>query len=613
MKSLAFYLALLLSMSSHGDGCYDYYQKNHKLPEKPSEPSLMELFRNIVGKNELLSNKNIPNGARVNKDNSDFGLTMIADSEIVQRFSSLENVIGFSRDQNGKIVPIVSERADFQSIRHLPSGPFGDGWNRNRYAKIVPLSIDRTVSNAELNLNKHFSDLPMELRMIFEKGHILKTAAPDSAQTNWSLLMMTAPSGDGIGGRSGVLLFKGKPIIFTDSSGKEFLLEFKGAGSAESQGGFSKHDDYTFKGGAVARQVVREHQNINHFYTKFGGDGVLSLGYATFRTNLGHQGILFRLTPGTTRMTFKENSSFGQVSPKEGIENFGRIWGSYFNEGFIAMSHAENVVVSANGRQFFPTDLSDLLPSNRFPVRWGHRDVSLAEALKRSLNAVTEIDGYKADGISSLKAGLKVSFSLKPEQQERFDGLKTIDEISEFILKEVLYPKLAGQLNDSWNEPVVKKLSEFGTSLPKSESYLDFSLQNLRQYRAKLQSEENPDLPMIRFLDVITKDKEALLKYLNKIKEAALRPQYSLFFQRLYLYMRTSDILVIKSILLERLNELNLILSSGDTGKPDQNVKLARVTDLLARLSQMNDVDFLIFIEKNSFQDILNLNLPPPY
>ncbi len=608
MKLLTFSLALLLSTYSFGESCYDFYKGDGQKITHP-EPSIIELFSSLVGKNKLFSNKNINLGARAVKDSGDFGLSMIEGIELDQRFSNLNNVIGFSRDQDGKIVPLISEKADFQSIRHLPSGPFGDGWNRNRKAKIIPLAIDTTVANAELTTNKHFSDLPVELRRIFEKGHILKTAEADNRTSDWSLLMMTAPSSDGVGGRSGVLLYKGKPVVFRDPGGKEFLLELKGAGSAEAQGGFSKHDDYTFKGGAVARQVVREHESINHFYSKFGGDGVLSLGYATFRTNLGHQGILFRLTPGTTRMTFQENSTFGNLNPKEGIENFGRIWGSYFSEGFIAMSHAENVVVSANGKQFFPTDLSDLLPSNRFPVRWGHRDVSLAEALKRSLNAVTEIEGYSTDGIVFLKAGLKKSFLLRSEQQDRFEDLKNIDEIADFILKEVVYPKLAGQINESWNDSVVKKLSEFRSALPKSESYLDFSLNNLRMYRSRLLGDDKPDHPMIRFLDTITKDKDSLLKYLNKINEAAYRPQYSLFFQRLYLYMRTSDVLVIKSILLERLNELYLILNAGDTGKPDQLAKLALAKDLLERLKQMNDVEFLIFIEKHSFQDILNLNM----
>jgi len=394
---------------------------------------------------------------------------LVPDHEIRERLGHSSGfIVAWTRGSTGRQKPLFSSTPEFKSKRELPGGFFfGTGWNPDRRAEIVPLEvISKGIRHEELVTNRYFQFLPRELREIFAAGKILQTVGPGkSPETKWSLLMMIAPDTDRdeIAGRTGILLKDGIPIILKETqSGKEFLVELKGAGSYT--GGFIRHNsysamggkEYTVLGGAVARAVEREHNSIEKYLTSLGSDTILSAGYVTFETDICRQGILIRLTPGTLRATFSNNLAFqlDQRNVERLTMGYGKIVGLFMGQGAIPLSHPENMISDASWTMFYPTDLGDLIPVERFPIKWAHRDVSLEDALGRSLASYLDLQknrstanftAFKNGFIDGLRSSGFPMALAEPELRKAAD----LDNLSDTVFKKVIYHIRAINLHGS--------------------------------------------------------------------------------------------------------------------------------------------------------------------
>nr|AEQ20603.1 hypothetical protein [uncultured bacterium CSLF42] len=311
-------------------------------------------------------------------------------------------MIGFMRDEQGKLQPIYSGSDKFQSIRELKSDGmeliFGGGWNPEREIRTIPVSV-RAVQVTAFNRSADWSALPTEIRELFEGGNIL-TTDPSAEHSRYSVLMaVTPPNGrEKSEGRSGVLLKDGLPVVI-EVNGKEFLLEVKGIGNAE--GGYDRN--YRFlRGGAQTSEATAEFRTLemkrglNHRFSQ--GDTVRAAAEIEFRVGDQTQGYLLRLSPGSARATYNANSAFASSDPKKRVARtayeMGDQIGEFFSQGLIPTSHPENLIVVNNGEQFIFTDYSDIFHLQAFPTDIEGHHHTLYDVIRQSLRTAEEIPGY---------------------------------------------------------------------------------------------------------------------------------------------------------------------------------------------------------------------------
>ncbi|MBF0571999.1 MAG: hypothetical protein HQL12_09045 [Candidatus Omnitrophica bacterium] len=346
-------------------------------------------------------------------------LSEVSEIEIGSRFDSKhkENpnrsiLIGLTRDSDGKIQPIFSDSGELRSNREF-NGIWGLGWNSNRQVQEIPLSV-LGVTKSQVNKTGYWDSIPKEIADLFESGKILvtsnKPAKNGPTKSHYSVLMAVTPeSGNHKSeGRSGVILRNGLPVV-VNIEGKEFILEIKGLGNA--QGGFDA--DYHFlRGGAQPIESQREFESLQ-MIRKTKGDSVRAVAEINFSVDGREQGYLIRLSPGSIRATYEDNPALSIKDEEQSkrvrqiSRDMGKQMGEFFSQGFIPISHPENLIDVNGGERFIFTDYSDILPMNIFPTEIEGHPLDFFGVILHSLNTVEEIPGYgQLDGFEAFKEGL---------------------------------------------------------------------------------------------------------------------------------------------------------------------------------------------------------------
>jgi len=251
-------------------------------------------------------------------------------------------------------------------------------WNPAREAIEIPLAVQNAVVD-RLDKSDDWPSLPADLRSIFESGNLLVTSS-QKGMSHYSVLMAVVPSRNvsGTGGRTGVLLRDGLPIIVV-IKGKEFLAELKGVGTPE--GGYNYARAYrpgSPRGTLQLEQSEREFRNLESerrrnpdFQT---GDTPRAAAQVKWKKGVAEggftQGFLIRLSPGSIRATFAENEA---LTPPAGVDRWRdvafqllRQFGLLLGRGLLLGTHAENLVVLNNWQSYAMTDLADARELHEF-------------------------------------------------------------------------------------------------------------------------------------------------------------------------------------------------------------------------------------------------------
>lgn len=316
----------------------------------------------------------------------------------VQINKDARHLIGFYRDQAGKIKPVYSNAPELASVRNIEEGNLvfsGSGWNPRRVMRQVPLTAKRAVDVRIDGKSREFDLLPSFLKDAFQDGKVFVTAKANES-TEFSVLMAVAPNQDGSEGRTGILLHQGEPVTVR-KGGKEFLVEIKGVGVPE--GGFDynyKSTRGTIRGGIEASSAFYEFK-MNKLDQQTNPEAaenntVLVVGSVSFEGESGRQASLIRLTPGSIRATFRDNPDLEkEIGESSDLARwFGLTWGSFIARGLIPLSHMENLVAIEGGKRFVMTDYGDIAPIGIFPLDKRSED----RAARDSIAALAEMPGY---------------------------------------------------------------------------------------------------------------------------------------------------------------------------------------------------------------------------
>jgi len=353
------------------------------------------------------------------------------------------HLVGFYRDQEGKIKPIYANTNELQSVRNLErAGIFGfsNGWNPHRIIREIPVTTQAVM---EPNLDGRTADfdlLPEAVRNVFQSGQIFVTAP--GKKTDFSVLMAVAPNGGKDEGRTGILFSHGKPLIVT-KQGKEYLVEIKGIGTPE--GGF----DYDYnsrrgniRGGVEAGDAFHEfkvnQEDQQNNPDALHGNTVLVPASFSFHGNsvVGRQAILVRLTPGTLRSSFrgKEGANIPEPRPEELARGFGETWGNFIGRGMIPVSHFENLIGTENYHRYVMTDYADIVPIGKFPIADRQEDTVTLDSLAH----LEEMPGYRKDIHFPLfrdgfVAGLEKGKRVDKRTIELIKAAKTTEQIGKIL------------------------------------------------------------------------------------------------------------------------------------------------------------------------------------
>ncbi len=232
-------------------------------------------------------------------------------------------------------------------------------------------------------------------------GKYLETSS--RPESDWSLLMS---AGNNDSGRTGILLYRGRPLLMREhGSGYELLVETKGAGSPS--GGKTMDERYLFKGGLWEADGERELEILRSLqaspgYWEPGGlrpGGLVSIpnglppqGQFNLRPN--PQAVLFRLVPGNLRLTFTDNPAFPKKDMASIATQMGQQWGKLLGRGLVPLSHPENFIWDPGTQLLQNTDFSDVYHFSQFPLEEFGSPRSLAAGVMTTLDSRKELKEY---------------------------------------------------------------------------------------------------------------------------------------------------------------------------------------------------------------------------
>lgn len=298
-----------------------------------------------------------------------------------QDYAPTTPIVGFSRNKNEQINSLEGSSIDLLTERFFGQSEQGfnflfDTWNPKRKAKIVPLKIEKT-SSLEQRKSKDYELLPTHVKDLFNEGNILRTSSENSSDYQ---AMMYVEENFIPGGRTGVLLHKGKPVT-VNIEGKEFIVEIKGVGVPNGDNSVTEvmarssffGQGRAKYGGLEVEQAVREFRNLEMlrelngktFSEKNSPRAALMLKYdggVRYWGDDTNQGYLLRLSPSSIRASFNDNESLPEIKNKSRqiALAIADQYVEYLNLERPLVHHcmhSENLVLTNQGYKF--TDFSD--------------------------------------------------------------------------------------------------------------------------------------------------------------------------------------------------------------------------------------------------------------
>ena len=337
-------------------------------------------------------------------------------------------LIGFMRDEQGKIQPVFSHSPRLLSVRE---GISAGRWRPGRLVEMVPLAIGGQELGIDTTENWYY--LPSDLKQIFEKHKVLVTAKEVS--TPFQLLMYSPQDEERKKrqGRTGVLFRDGLPIII-EIRGKEFIVELKGAGLPS--GGFDRENAGAVDIFSAQRELLNlEEEKKGQAYVH--GETVRAA--ANIRL-MGGKGYLVRLSPGSIRSSFQDNDAIPVMKTSRKVYLMSREIGRFFREGKVLMSHPENFIVDRNGENLISTDYADVFYIQVFPKKLEDEDITPKAAIEISLDFIREITGYAKEPHEIFRmfvGGLADGLELPLPEKEQLMGLANMKEVVEFIWQKI--------------------------------------------------------------------------------------------------------------------------------------------------------------------------------
>ncbi|MFA6214204.1 MAG: hypothetical protein WC717_02910 [Candidatus Micrarchaeia archaeon] len=372
-------------------------------------------------------------------------------------------LIGFSRDEHGRIQKIVSDSNAITSDRQLnPDTPFTfANWNSKVNMGIIPLEVKKARFRS-FKTTQDFQYIPEHITAIFKDGNLLMTSKFPSS--DYSVLMNIKDDGSGtkaIEGRTGVLLYKNEPVVAT-IDGKDYVIELKGVGAWNgdnnieepmSRSSYFELNGKEKVGGLDVNDGKLEFNNLETIrkektpsYSEGGIPRAAALiTYADdtpYDYGKAHpQAYLMRLAPGSVRSSFNGNHDLPQVKDKPDV--IAECRAGQLAE-YLKMSspilhhtpHPENFVLAGN--RYCLTDFADARKV---------RDIETPHELLRIVMAhVTEISGLTKKGEEAFYRKLAQNLGVELGDSEKVTAKEAADSIWKGFLGPIVF-KLRKQKN----------------------------------------------------------------------------------------------------------------------------------------------------------------------
>lgn len=273
-------------------------------------------------------------------------------------------MVALARDADRRLLPI--RLADGEVFESRVANQT-DNWEPARESVVVPLALRPDAYRVVLGPTAEW--LPPHLRTLLRSGVRFETTTDPRHASAFSLWMIAQPAGHRRRGRTGVLLEHGAPLVVADpKTGAEYLIELKGAGLPT--GGYAVVPEWrALQGGLWERQGETEYDRLIRFANEGPEDAVLGLGFARFRGRFGGQDLLFRLTPGNLRASFRGPRLLAREPARVAdlMRAIGARMGDVLASDHYAFTHPENFVIDQTGANAWTTDLLDVLPLTELP------------------------------------------------------------------------------------------------------------------------------------------------------------------------------------------------------------------------------------------------------
>lgn len=433
---------------------------------------------------------------------------------------SSKHLIAVTRDEEGRIYTVESETNRFQSERDLShynfTGCFGEGWLPDRVMQDVPLFVSNEKVLAR-TLGENYSHLPTELTDLLEEG-ILRTSG--TKPTDYSVLMSVTEHNNGEipEGRTGVLLYKGKPVT-VNIDGKDFVVEIKGVGCPDGNNSrivqmcrsdYFGQDSEEF-GGFDDEEGKREFNNLEaqrNTKTFLDGDSVRAAGviyYITEKTNWLEetrkirkkirQAYLIRLTPSNIRSSFNQNPDFPKIKDREMVltTSIGKQYAELAKlEDMLLHStiHPENIVWT--GSRYVLTDFADCRRLDQIDDPY--------DFISKVFNKIKEVPGITVRGVDNFYSTIANGLGVEWNSESGYAGF--IEAIWSGFFAQKVYELRKGKTDNAIRQITAAK------SLIERYSEKDVPLNHLFIDGAKHFLEQEIDL--LRHIDT-SKAKESLI------------------------------------------------------------------------------------------------------
>ncbi len=442
---------------------------------------------------------------------------------------SMRYKIGIYREGDS-IVMSGSDSSRFKSIRDFSYYTFNMpcGWNPDRKMAEIPLYYD-DQDITDIMTSEDFALIPDSLKTLLDSG-LLRTSGKN--RSDYSVLMSVTEEPSEIlhppEGRTGVLLYKGDPII-VKVLGKEFVIEIKGVGAPDGNNsceipmrrrgyfGVSK----SRYGSITKDQALREFRNLeiqrNNTKNFCSGDSVRAIALFAYKDKYQFSGkgsdecgYLLRLTPGNIRASYACNSGFPHISRREDLiaESLGKEYADLAGlEDVLLHStiHPENILFTGSG--FVLTDFADSRKLEELSDPYGF--------LSSVLCKIREVPGFDEDHQDKFYRQISDGLGLEWDPYSGYDAF--IDAL--------------------WSRHIAPKLYE------KKEKRLEYAQRNIATARDILDLHKEDDLPIDDFfISIAETHLKKEIKMLENIGSGSASESRHIAEQRIaYLTSQISD------------------------------------------------------------------------
>ncbi len=378
-------------------------------------------------------------------------LESVEDSEVRERFESARQegdlLVGLSRDGDGKIQPVYSKGREFRNVVNADSATFKAQWTDLRSVEEIPLAFT-LMDEVSMETSVDWEMVPEDLKEYFLSGAVLVTSSEDIGEDYSVLMSVTPPEiGTRAGGRTGIVLKNGMPLIFS-LNGQEFFLELKGVGTPE--GGYDYEDSFRgIRGGLTAGEAKREFDALQQYGT-FTLEGyeketlVRVIASIQFEHKTNKQGYLLRLSPGSIRATH-EGELIEKKDEKSWVQQaaygYGKALAYQFVQGRIPLTNPEKLITINQGQRFVLTDFFASRMLYEYPFTSARRkELKVSDALLSSVSAVDSLHHFeKYDGfeffVEGLVQGLLNHSGWNKEKEQELLNVNDLKGVYQFLWK----------------------------------------------------------------------------------------------------------------------------------------------------------------------------------